>query len=152
MATSGNRNTTSGWSWESRQAGGGRHGVGDAIGGRAQAEGTAHPVYDRQRKEQSFEEACKNYTTCLILYVRTEMYKRMLILNDNEDDKYGSIWQKLLCHKAGVPKEDQQEYWNEKGGMVAAREALRRKRSNLTNAMKERFEGGGTRMCCKKTG
>jgi hypothetical protein len=64
-----------------------------------------------------------------------------LLITCDEDEKFGSMWQKLLCRKLpGCPIEKQELFWKTKG-MAEARKALNRKRRNTNNAMKREFVG-----------
>jgi hypothetical protein len=63
----------------------------------------------------------------------------------NEEEDFGSKWQGLCMKGVGVPDEHAEDFWDRKGGKVAARKALNRKRMNVTNAIKKQFSGKVTR-------
>ena len=61
-------------------------------------------------------------------------------IDNEEDEKVGSTWQKLVCQQLNVPESDANKFWLEKG-RAAARQAISRRRSNTGNAMKKKFKG-----------
>jgi hypothetical protein len=73
--------------------------------------------------------------------VGKQLFGNIQFITCEEDEKYGSVWQKLLCRKLpGCPIEKQELFWKTKG-MTEARKALNRKRQNTNNAMKREFIG-----------
>jgi G:T-mismatch repair DNA endonuclease (very short patch repair protein) len=69
-------------------------------------------------------------------------------IDNEEDEKVGSTWQKLVCEQLNVPDSDAEKFWLQKG-RAAARKAISRRRSNTANAMKKKFKGkpGYDTMC-----
>ena len=73
--------------------------------------------------------------------VGKHLFRNIQFITCEEDEKFGSVWQKLLCRQLpGCPIEKQELFWKTKG-MTEARKALNRKRQNTNNAMKREFIG-----------
>ena len=73
--------------------------------------------------------------------VGKHLFGNIQFITCEEDEKFGSVWQKLLCRQLpGCPIEKQELFWKTKG-MTEARKALNRKRQNTNNAMKREFIG-----------
>lgn len=89
----------------------------------------------------------EKYKRCSLLWdagIRKNIGKKFFnviqfILND-EDEEYGSDWQKLVCSELMVPIEDCERFWNE-CGKKTARVTISRRRQNTTRAMKDQFVG-----------
>ena len=54
-------------------------------------------------------------------------------------------WQKKVCRKLQggglIPENRMEEFWNRGGGMNAARDALKTRRTSVTNAVNKKFKG-----------
>jgi len=95
------------------------------------------------------EEAVREetYKRCALLWdggIRKNVGKKFFgviqfILSD-EDEEYGSDWQKLVCKELMVPDYECERFWNE-CGKKTARTTINRRRQNTTMAMKKRFIG-----------
>jgi hypothetical protein len=74
--------------------------------------------------------------------VGKHLFGNIQFITCDEDEKFGSMWQKLLCRNKlpGCPIEKHELIWKAKG-MAEARKALNRKRQNTNNAMKREFVG-----------
>jgi hypothetical protein len=71
-------------------------------------------------------------------------FKIIQFITCEEDEKYGSDWQKLVCKQALIPIVVSERFWRETGRNVA-RNAINRSRQNTSTAMKRKFQGE-----CKK--
>jgi len=61
-------------------------------------------------------------------------------LDDEEDEKFGSMWQKIVCEQVGVIPEYTELFWQEKG-RAAAKRSICNRRSNTSVAVGRRFKG-----------
>jgi hypothetical protein len=59
---------------------------------------------------------------------------------DQQEERIGGNWQKLVCETVGVPESIRDRFWLDIGKKVA-RSTINRRRQNTTNAMKKRFQG-----------
>jgi hypothetical protein len=71
-------------------------------------------------------------------------FKIIQFIMCEEDEEYGSDWQKLVCKQALIPIDVCERFWRETGRNVARR-AINRRRQNTNVAMKKKFQGE----CCK---
>ena len=71
--------------------------------------------------------------------VSKNTFKNQQFITCNDDECFGTPWQKEVCHVAQVNKYVQQ-FWNTKG-MAEARTAMNRRRQNTATAMKKTFMG-----------
>jgi hypothetical protein len=63
---------------------------------------------------------------------------------DDDVEKFGSDWQRLVCRQIMVNKEVCERFWNDRRQEKTARKAMNRRRQNTCSAMKKkRFQGKG---------
>ena len=68
-------------------------------------------------------------------------------LDDDELEKFGSDWQKLVCKQVNVLDDYAEAFWKDKG-RNAARTSINNKRGNTSVAIGKKFKGEEWR-CCK---
>jgi hypothetical protein len=102
----------------------------------------------RQRVQEAqdnklFATQCKNWCENVSKAVSRTLFRRCQFMNDDESQAVGSHWMKLVCDSVGIPEEKREAFWERYsfGGKKAARNALRKRRTNVTNAMKKVFSG-----------
>lgn len=65
----------------------------------------------------------------------------MQFLNGSTEIDHGSELQNVICNEINIPEENRYEFWENGGGMINVRSALKTKRATLTLSMKNRFIG-----------
>jgi hypothetical protein len=97
--------------------------------------------YQKLKAESDFAKICDKWCNLIISAVNKQCFNSIQFIVDKEDELYGSDWQGLVCDEIEVDPKQAKAFWERKpgGGMVTARQALRSKASNTTNAMKKVF-------------
>ena len=73
--------------------------------------------------------------------VNKHMFNHVQFICCEQDEEYGSGWQRMICKKIGAADDSNTEvFWNNKG-MAEARKLLNRRRQNTNIAMKRLFVG-----------
>ena len=72
-------------------------------------------------------------------YINYELYKYIQFVNRDEDIRYGSDVQQLVCDHLEIPDVDGRRFWNNVGERTTI-EALKRKQQTIGNAFRKRFE------------
>jgi hypothetical protein len=107
--------------------------------------------YQRLKDESDFAKKCDRWCHMIVPTINKQCFKSIQFIVDEEDEEYGSDWQKLVCAKAEVDPDQAEKFWNRKpgGGLVTARATLLSKASNTTNAMKKVFMSKSSKSFCQ---
>jgi hypothetical protein len=95
--------------------------------------------YQKLKDESDFAKKCEHWCTAISTTVYKQCFYSKQLIVDEDEEAFGSDWQKVVCAKAEVDPKRAEEFWEEKKGKSTARDALNNKRSNTTNAMKKVF-------------
>lgn len=101
----------------------------------------------RRQEDEAFAKFCKICLSALKASVGDEWFpiKPFLQPEGREEEVFGGNWQANVCRElefGEMPKNRMEEFWNKKkGGKDCARDSLTRKRMNVTNMMKTKFQG-----------
>jgi hypothetical protein len=69
-----------------------------------------------------------------------KMFFNVMQFVDEDDERYGSTWQGLVCATARVSEKWRERFWLDKG-MKIARATINRRRQNTAMAMRKKFKG-----------
>jgi hypothetical protein len=96
------------------------------------------------RDKVEFDSNCDSWCNTIRNNVGKQFFHVRQFISSPADEEYESNWQKIICDYLKVPPEHCEAFWNRKsknGGKTCARSILNRRRMNVTNAVKKKFEG-----------
>jgi hypothetical protein len=99
----------------------------------------------RLRAKEKFDKSCLEWCKRIKAQGATEFFYVRQFFSCKEDEQYGSNWQRMVCDWLKIPEDVCQEFWerthSDMGGRQTARKAINTRKSNVTNAIKEKFQG-----------
>jgi hypothetical protein len=93
------------------------------------------------RDARRFADRCDKWKDIIRGKSGKKHFKIIQFIQNGEQEKYGSRWQRLVCNDADIPPVHRQEFWEKYGGMAAARKAINVRRMNCQNQIKKIFQG-----------
>jgi hypothetical protein len=88
-----------------------------------------------------FAEKCNDWKNRIRGNAGKKFFKMIQFIRTDEQERYGSQWQRLVCNDAEIPTEHRQAFWDKHGGKAAARRAINVRRMNIQNQIKKIFQG-----------
>ena len=99
---------------------------------------------DREKEDKLFEQLKDQHEVIIQSVVAKRYFSSCQMITRDADEKYGSNWQKLVCHELPFPPDAtdklKERMWNE-FAKQQARNVLNRRRQNTTTVMKKTFKG-----------
>jgi hypothetical protein len=105
--------------------------------------------YQKLKDESDFAKKCEHWCSAIGTVVNKQIFNSKQLLVHEDEDEWGSDWQKVVCARAEVDPARAKEFWERKGRSTA-RDALNNKRSNTTGAMKKVFLSKCCKLFCKE--
>jgi hypothetical protein len=102
-------------------------------------EGSGGGTWDSEFGEARYKDFSKLWSVGIRKNVGKRYFSYMQFV-DQQEERVGGNWQRLVCEAVGVPESIRDRFWLDVGKKVA-RSTINRRRQNTTNAMKKRFEG-----------
>jgi hypothetical protein len=93
------------------------------------------------RDTRWFAEKCDSWKNRIRGNTGKRFFKMIQFITKDEQERYGSRWQRLVCNDAEIPTEHRQAFWDKHGGKAAARKAINVRRMNIQNQIKKIFQG-----------
>jgi hypothetical protein len=100
-------------------------------------EGSGGGSWDSEFGEARYKDFSKLWSVGIRKNVGKRYFSYMQFV-DQQEERVGGNWQRLVCEAVGVPESIR--FWLDVGKKVA-RSTINRRRQNTTNAMKKRFQG-----------
>jgi hypothetical protein len=92
------------------------------------------------KDREKFESDCGKWCFLISGNVGKKHFRMVQFITSDNQEAYGSKWQKIVCNECEVPRDKRKEFWNRKG-KATARATINRRRMNATNAIKKVFQG-----------